>query len=56
MRSPRDAEIRYHLASALHKAGKVNEARDELREALRLALDFPEAGDARTLAKQLELI
>lgn len=56
LRSPRDAEIRYHLASALHKAGKVNEARDELREALRLALDFPEAGDARTLAKQLELI
>jgi len=56
LRSPRDAEIRYHLAFALHKSGKVNEARDELREALRLAMDFPESGDARALARQLELL
>lgn len=56
LRSPRDAEIRYHLAWALAKTGKSDEARDELREALRLAMDFPEAGDARQLARQLELL
>lgn len=56
LRSPRDPEIRYHLAAALHKAGKVSEAKDELREALRLSMDFVEAGDARALAKQLQLL
>lgn len=56
LRLPRDGEIRYHLAFAYHKAGRIQEAKDEMREGLRLASDFPEAGDAKALARQLELL
>lgn len=49
LRAPGNPEVRYHLAATLAKAGKRNEARDELQAALR---DHPQF-DGRTEAKAL---
>jgi putative PEP-CTERM system TPR-repeat lipoprotein len=53
LRNPQSGEIRYHLAVALAKSGRRDEARLELAEALKpgVALENPE--EARTLMQRL---
>lgn len=46
-------EIRYHLAAALGRLGRNEEARDELRKALETGDEFDGAADARALLKKL---
>jgi putative PEP-CTERM system TPR-repeat lipoprotein len=57
-RSPNQAEIRYHLAVALEGLGRLSDALQELRAALRLSEEFPGSEDARkrlaTLEKQVQ--
>ncbi len=53
LRAPANGDIRYHLAEALGKTGRKAEARDELREALRLGLSAEHAEAARRLSVQL---
>lgn len=55
LRDPRNPEIRYHLAAALHQAGRVSEAKDELRAIIGQEFRFPEAAEARALARTLSL-
>ncbi len=51
--APQESEIRYHLAVALHKSGRNDDARQELEEILRLGKDFGSAAAARDLLRQL---
>ncbi len=53
LRDPSSPEIRYHLASALARAGRRNEARDELDQALRGAPKFDELAEAQKLQREL---
>ena len=53
LRDPDNPEIRYHLASALARAGRKNEARGELEHALRGDAKFDEVSDARKLLRDL---
>lgn len=50
--APQQAEIRYHMAAAMAKVGRKEEARQEL-ERLLGGKDFPAAGEARALLEQL---
>ncbi len=47
-------EIRYHLAVALHKTGRNDEARKELERLLRSGKEFAQAAEARSLLERLE--
>ncbi|GAB4167225.1 MAG: hypothetical protein Fur0039_04790 [Rhodocyclaceae bacterium] len=54
LRNPNNAEIRYHLAAALAKAGRREEARQELAQALKPGVVVMEsAAQARKLMQQL---
>ena len=53
LRDPENREIRYHLAHALAKTGRLPEAREELRGALRDDAAFEGMAEARKL--QLEI-
>lgn len=53
LRDPGNPEIRYHLAAALARSGRVEEARRELQPALANAAAFEGKEEARALAKQL---
>jgi len=53
-RAPHILEIRYHLAVALDKAGRQDEARKELQPLLRSDKDFQGIESARELLKRLE--
>jgi putative PEP-CTERM system TPR-repeat lipoprotein len=53
LRSPDNPEIRYHLAAALAKAGRKDEARQELEPALKDHGSFESAQDARQLLQAL---
>ena len=53
LRDPANQEIRYHLASALVKAGRGKEARVELEVALGSGTSFEGIEDARRLATEL---
>jgi putative PEP-CTERM system TPR-repeat lipoprotein len=55
LRDPANPEIRYHLAVALAKAGRKDEARRELEPALADDVQFDGKGEARTLARALEV-
>ena len=54
LRSPDNAEIRYHLAMALIKSGRKAEAREELRAALGMATGFDGRADAEAQLKALQ--
>lgn len=54
LRSPDNAEIRYHLAKVLTATGRKGEAREELKEALRIANRFDGVEDAQILLKVLQ--
>jgi putative PEP-CTERM system TPR-repeat lipoprotein len=51
--APQESEIRYHLAVAMHRAGRNDDARRELQEILRVGKDFASAADARDLLRSL---
>ncbi|PKO38734.1 MAG: PEP-CTERM system TPR-repeat protein PrsT [Betaproteobacteria bacterium HGW-Betaproteobacteria-6] len=53
LRNPNDPEIRYHLAEALAKSGRTDEAREELAQALRGNVSFSGVGEARRLQAAL---
>lgn len=53
LRAPANREIRYHLAYALAKGGRMQEARDELLVALRDAEAFDGIEGARSLQREL---
>lgn len=53
LRAPGNGDIRYHLAEALGKAGRQAEARQEIKEALRIGLSAEYAEAARRLSVQL---
>jgi putative PEP-CTERM system TPR-repeat lipoprotein len=53
LRDPDNAEIRYHLASALARSGRRDEARKELEPAMRRLAAFQGAEDARKLWSDL---
>ena len=53
LRNPENPEIRYHLAAALAKAGRKDEARRELEPALKDHGSFESAQDARQLLQAL---
>lgn len=53
LRAPGVPEIHYHLAVALNKSGKKEEARRELRAALQFGHQFEGIAEARRLLKQL---
>jgi putative PEP-CTERM system TPR-repeat lipoprotein len=53
LRNPENPEIRYHLAAALSKAGRKDEARRELEPALKDHGSFESAQDARQLLQAL---
>jgi putative PEP-CTERM system TPR-repeat lipoprotein len=53
LRAPGALEIRYHMAVALNKMGKQEEARQELRAALQTGQYFAGAGEARLLFGKL---
>lgn len=53
LRDPASAEIRYHLAVALSKSGRLAEARSELNDALAGNKDFTGRADAVALQKSL---
>lgn len=53
LRAPDNSEIRYHLATALSKAGRKAEAREELKEALKTMLPYDWLNDARALLDTL---
>ena len=54
LRRPASADIRYHLAAVLAKAGRRTEARDELRAALDAGRSFDGAAEARALLRTLQ--
>jgi Flp pilus assembly protein TadD len=53
LRAPDNAEIRYHLAATLARAGKKDEARRELEPALREGSTFDGQAEARKLLDEL---
>lgn len=53
LRRPENPEIRYHLAVALQKSGRIGDARLELAEALRSGVAFDGIEEARRLEQQL---
>ncbi len=53
LRSPENAEIRFHLAYALTKSGRSNEAREELLAALPASSGLPESELVRQLKTEL---
>lgn len=53
LREPGNPDIRYHLATVLAKAGRRNEARDELEAAVADGRTFESASDAQALLKTL---
>jgi Flp pilus assembly protein TadD len=53
LRDPQDPEIRYHLAAALAQAGRREEARLELDEALKRGVPFNGVAEARKLMAEL---
>ena len=53
VKAPHIADIHYHLAVALHKAGRNDEARKELDRLLRAGKTFPDIENARRLRKDL---
>lgn len=53
LRDPESREIRFHLAFALEKSGRKQEARDELADALRDGGAFPGIEEARKLQQAL---
>lgn len=54
MRAPHISEIRYHMAVGLKKAGRLDEARNELERLLRDDKDFAKVAEARALLTQLQ--
>ncbi len=52
-RLPTNGDVRYHLAVALNKNGKQEEARKELKRLLKNNQSFSEIENARSLLKQL---
>ena len=50
---PQMPTVRYHLGAAYAKAGRTEEAKSELQEALAISQDFPEAEDASKLLNSL---
>ncbi len=52
-KAPHMPEIRYHLASALQKAGRQDEAKKELQRLLRDHAEFSERGKAQQLLNSL---
>jgi cellulose synthase operon protein C len=54
LRSPESGEVRYHLAAALVKIGRKDEARDELTAALRGNSGFDGRDDAQALLRTLK--
>ena len=54
LRSPETSEVRYHLAAALAKIGRKDEARDELTAALRGGSGFDGRQDAQALLRTLK--
>lgn len=55
LKAPESRDIRYHLAWALHRSGKREEARLELAAALRAEGEFESAQEARQLRGELGL-
>jgi putative PEP-CTERM system TPR-repeat lipoprotein len=53
LRDPQNPEIRYHLAVALARAGRRDEARQELEQALKGGAAFPDGGAAQKLMAEL---
>lgn len=53
LRVPANPEIRYHLAVVLAKAGRNNEARDELETALKTSSSFEFVAEAQALLRTL---
>jgi Flp pilus assembly protein TadD len=53
LRDPQNPEIRYHLAAALAKIGRKEEAQQELDEALRTKVAFDDIEAARSLLRSL---
>ena len=53
MRAPHLPEIRYHMAVALEKAGRKDEARKELERLINEKQDFPEVESAKKLLKKI---
>ncbi len=51
---PTNPTVRYHLGMAYLKAGRAEDARAELTEALNLSQSFPEAADARRALENIE--
>ncbi|MFO7956642.1 MAG: tetratricopeptide repeat protein [Candidatus Brocadiia bacterium] len=50
---PTNPTVRYHLGNAYLAIGRTDEARAELREALNLSADFPEAEETRRALQEL---
>ena len=55
LRAPANPEIRYHLAAALAKSGRIDDARRELDRVLSSRLSFAELDEARKLSRELSL-
>jgi putative PEP-CTERM system TPR-repeat lipoprotein len=53
LRDPQNLEIRYHVASALSRAGRTDEARAELEPVITGNADFEGSEEARSLWQQL---
>jgi putative PEP-CTERM system TPR-repeat lipoprotein len=53
LQAPHNPEIHYHLAVALHRAGRSDEAREELERLLESGQAFPGIEQARALRAQL---
>jgi putative PEP-CTERM system TPR-repeat lipoprotein len=53
LQAPHNPEIHYHLAVALHRAGRSDEAREELERLLETGQAFPGIDQARALQAQL---
>ncbi|MGD8617702.1 MAG: PEP-CTERM system TPR-repeat protein PrsT [Gammaproteobacteria bacterium] len=53
MKAPHIPDIRFHMAAALEKAGRRDEARKELGRLLKSSKTFPERDKAEALHKQL---
>lgn len=53
LRAPDNPEIRFHLATALNQAGRKNEAREEIGQALRGGTPFHGIDEARRLQQEL---
>jgi thioredoxin-like negative regulator of GroEL len=53
MKAPHIPDIRFHMAAALEKAGRRDEARKELGRLLKSNKTFPERDKAEALHEQL---